>query len=241
VSLFLVPFIRIGKQGLVKKPSPDPEGDATNQEKQQSSTPIPASLPSAGSEKSLIKDVDHRPSKRWSPVGSVIPSSTGRRSTRAQSISSQSSQGIDSSKSESAARTAIRRGRCSSEKIMWIVCEECGTSKRHRESSSQTVVGDPARYFNDVVHGVDSTTGSRDPTHYQAQHQPHTQASRSSPSRLGSPIRHKAAQRHYPGVPGRRRLPMVNRQIMTHQILTQGFQPTMGQSLVEQGGKNAYH
>ncbi|KAI3326275.1 MFS general substrate transporter [Xylariaceae sp. AK1471] len=229
MSLLLVPFIRIGKQGLVKKPSPDPEVEAANPEKRRSLLLSPSSLPPTNSEKSSIKDVDRRPSKRWSPVGSLVPSSTGRRSTRAQSISSQSSQGMDTSKSESLARTAIRRGRCSSEKVVWIVCEECGTSKRHRESSSQTVVGDPARYFNDVVHGVDSTGSNRDLAHHQTQHQPHHQAIRPSSPRLGSPIRHNAAQRPFPGVPGRRRLPMVNRQIMTHQILTQGFQPTINQ------------
>ncbi|KAI0417132.1 major facilitator superfamily domain-containing protein [Xylaria grammica] len=229
LSLLLVPFIHIGKQGVTKRANPDAEMDVASQEKRRSLLLSTASLHPTESDKSSIKDVDRRPSKRWSPVGSVVPSSVGRRSTRAPSISSQSSMGMDTSKSESVARTAIRRGRCSSEKIVWIVCEECGTSKRQRESSSQTAVGDPTRYFNDVVHGVDSTAGNRDGAHHQphhqsnqSHHQPHHPTTRRSPPRLGSPIRHNAAQRP---ILGRRRLPLVNRQIMTHQILTQGFQP----------------
>ncbi len=198
----------------------DSEVDNASQVKRRSLLLSTSSLPPTDSDKSSIKEIDRRPSKRWSPVGSVVPSTTGRRSTRAPSISSQSSMGMDTSKSDSVARTAIRRGRCSSEKIVWIVCEECGTSKRQRESSSQPVVGDPTRYFNDVVHGSDSTVGNRDTAHHQP-HQPLHQTVRRSPPKLGSPIRQNAAQRPYPG---RRRLPLVNRQIMTHQILTQGFQ-----------------
>ncbi|KAI0911246.1 major facilitator superfamily domain-containing protein [Ustulina deusta] len=220
LSLLLVPFIRIGKQGVVKRMNLDSEVDNASQVKRRSLLLSTSSLPPTDSDKSSIKEIDRRPSKRWSPVGSVVPSTTGRRSTRAPSISSQSSMGMDTSKSDSVARTAIRRGRCSSEKIVWIVCEECGTSKRQRESSSQPVVGDPTRYFNDVVHGSDSTVGNRDTAHHQP-HQPLHQTARRSPPKLGSPIRHNAAQRPYPG---RRRLPLVNRQIMTHQILTQGFQ-----------------
>ncbi|KAI1425027.1 major facilitator superfamily domain-containing protein [Xylaria sp. FL1777] len=225
LPLLLVPFIRIGKQGVTKRPNSDAEVDTASQVKRRSLLLSTSSLPPTDSDKSSLKDVDRRPSKRWSPVESMVPSTTGRRSTRAPSISSQSSMGMDTSKSDSVARTAIRRGRCSSEKIVWIVCEECGTSKRQRESSSQAVVGDPTRYFNDVVHGVESTVGNRDTAHHQHHHQPHYQPLhqpvRRSPPRLGSPIRHNAAQRPYPG---RRRLPLVNRQIMTHQMLTQGFQ-----------------
>ncbi|KAK5634340.1 hypothetical protein RRF57_010055 [Xylaria bambusicola] len=221
VSLLLVPFIRIGKQGAVKRHGPIIEVGTVSQMKRRSLLLSTSSLQHSVSDKSSIKDVERRPSKRWSPVGSVVPSTTGRRSTRAPSISSQSSMGMDTSRSDSVARTAIRRGRCSSEKIVWIVCEECGTSKRQRESSSHTVVGDPTRYFNDVVHGADSAAGNRDAVHHQPHHPPHHQTTRRSPPRLGSPIRHNAAQRPYPG---RRRLPLVNRQIMTHQMLTQGFQ-----------------
>ncbi|KAJ3571971.1 hypothetical protein NPX13_g5202 [Xylaria arbuscula] len=228
LCLLLVPFIRIGKQGVVKKPTPDAEVNSTGQGKRRSLL-LSTSFQHTESDKtsSSIKDVERRPSKRWSPVGSVVPSTTGRRSTRAPSISSQSSMGMDTSRSDSVARTAIRRGRCSSEKVVWIVCEECGTSKRQRESSSHPIMGDPTRYFNDVVHNTDSATSNRDPAHHHHNnHQPHHQqlhhqTSRRSPPRLGSPIRHNAAQRPYPG---RRRLPLVNRQIMTHQILTQGFQ-----------------
>ncbi|KAI1159249.1 major facilitator superfamily domain-containing protein [Nemania serpens] len=230
LSLLLVPFIRIGRQGRVRRQSPDPEVDDTSQVKRRTLLLSASSVLPTDNEKSSIKNVERQPSKRWSPVESLVPSSTGRRSTRAPSISSQSSMGMDTSRSDSVARTAIRRGRCSSEKIVWIVCEECGTSKRQRESSSHTVVGDPTRYFNDVVHGVDSTVSSRDPLHHQTHHQthhqlrnqPHHQATRRSPPMPGSPIRHNAAQRPYPG---RRRLPLANRQMMTHQILTQGFQP----------------
>ncbi|KAI8625690.1 MFS general substrate transporter [Xylariaceae sp. FL1651] len=218
LSLVLVPFIRIGKQRLARSHCPDSEATSTNQTKHRPLILSTSSHLPTNNEKNNTKDVERRPSKRWSPVESMVPSSTGRRSTVAPSISSQSSQGMDTSKSESIAKTAIRRGRCSSEKIVWIVCEECGTSKRHRESSSQTVVGDPTRYFNDIVHGVDNAAGSKD----QAHHQLHHQAARPSLARHGSPIRHNAAKRPYAG---RRRLPLVNRQIMTHQILTQGFQP----------------
>ncbi|KAI0972358.1 major facilitator superfamily domain-containing protein [Xylaria arbuscula] len=226
LPLLLVPFIRIGKQGVIKRLNPESGVKAVTQVKRRPLLLSTSSLHPTASDKSSVKDVDRRPSKRWSPVGSVVPSTTGRMSTRAPSISSQSSMGMDSSRSDSIARTAIRRGRCSSEKIVWIVCEECGTSKRQRESSSHTVVGDPTRYFNDVGHGSDSTTSNRDATHHhqinhQTHHPPLHQTTRRSPPRLGSPIRHNAAQRPYPG---RRRLPLVNRQIMTHQILTQGFQ-----------------
>ncbi|KAI0096072.1 major facilitator superfamily domain-containing protein [Nemania sp. FL0031] len=231
LSLLIAPFIRIGKQGRAKRPTLDTEVDTTNQDKRRSllllSTP---SLPPSESDKSSIKDSERRPSKRWSPVGSMVQSSTGRRSTRAPSISSLSSFGMDTSRSESVAKTAIRRGRCSSEKVVWIVCEECGTSKRQRESSSHTVVGDPARYFNDVMHGAESTASNRGGAHHpphpqhnhQIHYQPHHQPIRRSPQRPGSPTRHNAAQRPFPA---RRRLPLVNRQMMTHQILTQGFQP----------------
>ncbi|KAI1826523.1 major facilitator superfamily domain-containing protein [Xylaria intraflava] len=220
VSLLVAPFIRIGKQGLVK-PRADTEANTDTRVKQRPFLLSTSSLLDTDSEKSSIKDVEHRPSKRWSTVGSVVPSSTGRRSTRAPSISSQFS-GMDTSRSESFAKASIRRGRYSSEKLVWIVCEECGTSKRQRESSSHSVMGDPARYFNDVVHTLDHAMGGRDPAHHQPQYQSNCQATRRSPPNLGSPIRHNAAQRPYPG---RRRLPLVNRQIMTHQILTQGFQP----------------
>lgn len=233
LPLFLVPFIRIGKQGIpIKRLAPDHEVNNPIQDKRRSLLLSTSTLPPTDSEKSSIKDAEYRPSKRWSPVGSIVPLSTGGRSTRAHSISSQSSPGMDTSKSESVARTAVFRGRCSSEKVVWIICEECGTSKRHRESSSHTVVGDPARYFNDVVHGPETTVGSRDAAHLHhphQHHQHHHHAIRRSPPRLGSPERQNndnnnapAAQRPYPG---RRRLPLVNRQIMTHQILTQGFQP----------------
>ncbi|RYC61701.1 hypothetical protein CHU98_g4502 [Xylaria longipes] len=225
LSLLLVPFIRIGKQGHIRRPSPDPEADAASHVKRRSLLLSTSSLPTTEGDKSSIKDAEYRPSKRWSPVGSVVPSTTGRRSTRAPSISSQSSMGMDTSRSESVARTAIRRGRCSSEKVVWIVCEECGTSKRQRESSSHMAVGDPTRYFNDVTHGLDSNASARDAAHHQPHqphHQQHHQAVRRSPSRLRSPTRHNTSQIPYPG---RRRLPLVNRQIMTHQILTQGFQP----------------
>ncbi|KAI0406521.1 major facilitator superfamily domain-containing protein [Xylaria palmicola] len=225
LSLVLVPFIRIGKQGQVKRPSSVPEVEAPGNEKQSSLLSSTTSiLHGTDSEKSTIRDVDRRPSKRWSPIGSVVPSSAGQRSTRAPSISSTSSMGMDTSKSDSIAKTAIRRGRCSSEKVVWIVCEECGTSKRQRESSSHTAMGDPTRYFNDIVHGLDSNISSRDAVHHPPFHHPqhHPQTSRRSPTKLGSPNRHDAAQRPFPG---RRRLPLVNRQIMTHQILTQGFQP----------------
>ncbi|KAI1179279.1 major facilitator superfamily domain-containing protein [Nemania sp. FL0916] len=222
LSLLLVPFIRIGKQGFVQRPNSDSALDTISETKRRSLLLSTPPLQPTESDKGSIKGIERRPSKRWSPVGSVVPSMAGRRSTRGQSISSQSSMGMDTSRSESVAKTAIRRGRCSSEKVVWIVCEECGTSKRQRESASHSVVGDPARYFNDVLHGIDSSTTNRDVAHLQPHHQLQHQASRRSPPRLESPIRHDAAQRPYPG---RRRLPLVNRQIMTHQILTQGFQP----------------
>ncbi|KAI1438417.1 major facilitator superfamily domain-containing protein [Xylaria sp. CBS 124048] len=221
LSLLVAPFIRIGKQGSVKL-SPDPEVNSNTRLKQRSFLLSTSSLQSTDSEKSSMRDAGYRPSKRWSTVGSVVPLSTGRRSTRAPSISSQSSMGMDTSRTESVAKSTIRRGRYSSEKLVWIVCEECGTSKRQRESSAQPVVGDPTRYFNDVMHSHDPAMGNRDHIHHQTQYQPNHQTTRRSPPNLGSPIRHNAAQRPYPG---RRRLPLVNRQIMTHQILTQGFQP----------------
>ncbi|KAI1812897.1 MFS general substrate transporter [Poronia punctata] len=219
VPLFLVPFIRIGKQGLpAKKRDSNNITDVAPKAKRLS---ILSNHQPIDCEKSSIKHAERQPSKRWSRVGSILPLSIG--TPRAHSISSLSSPGRDTSKSESVARTAIRRGRCSSEKVVWIVCEECGTSKRHRESSGHTVVGDPTRYFNDVMHGPDTVISTRDAAHLQrSHHTPQHQAIRPSPPRLGSPVRLDAAQRVYPG---RRRLPMVNRQIMTHQILTQGYQP----------------
>ncbi|KAI0206722.1 major facilitator superfamily domain-containing protein [Astrocystis sublimbata] len=234
LPLLLVPFIRIGKQGHTMGVNPDPEKESSEkgppgEMKRRTLLLSTPSFSPTETDKSCIKDDEHRPSKRWSLVGSSVPSTAGR-STRAPSISSQSSMGMDTSRTESIARTAIRQGRCSSEKVVWIVCEECGTSKRQRESSAHTLLGDPARYFNDVMHGPDHNVSARDAAHHRPQHLPHhhplnqqhPQRIRRSPPRLGSPTRNSTTQVPFPA---RRRLPLVNRQIMTHQMLTHGFQP----------------
>ncbi|CAJ2502632.1 Uu.00g100260.m01.CDS01 [Anthostomella pinea] len=123
-------------------------------------------------------------------------------------------------RSETTARTTIKQGHTPSEKIVWVVCEECGTSKRHAETThaskrhvetTHAVVGDPARYFNDPACGGGSTV---------IKEQPHRHHQPVGPS-LTQPEHQPAPQRPFGG---RRRLPMVNRQLMTHQMLTQGFQ-----------------
>ncbi|KAF2965693.1 hypothetical protein GQX73_g7888 [Xylaria multiplex] len=75
LSLLLVPFIRIGKQGVVKRPSLDSEVDISSQVKRGSLLLSTSSLQPTESDKGSIKDVERRPSKRWSPVGSMVPSS----------------------------------------------------------------------------------------------------------------------------------------------------------------------
>lgn len=97
--------------------------------------------------------------------------------------------------------------------IIWTICEECGTRGiRHCDRDNtgsprqpvETSGTDPHRYFNDPAgsgQNVDNTSAS------QRKHDDEQEDSR--------------VMRPY----GRRRFPLVNRQIMTHQMLTQGFQP----------------
>ncbi|KAI0143863.1 MFS general substrate transporter [Hypoxylon sp. NC0597] len=206
ISLSLVPFIRIGRQGHLKHEAP-----AHKNSDIKPSMPIPPQhLPPPP--QYVGNENGNRPSKRWSPVDTLATSVIGERQhTAAPSVSSQSSRrSADAPSTNGTARTTIRRGRSPSERVVWVVCEECGTSKRHNQPRS--AMGDPTRYFNDPAFG--GATKSR--TH---QINPLAATNNSSQSPHHAP----------PQLPrpygGRRRLPLVNRQIMTHQMLTQGFQP----------------
>ncbi|KAI2469474.1 MFS general substrate transporter [Annulohypoxylon bovei var. microspora] len=207
ISLSLVPFIHIGRQGYSKQELPNHKDEETRPSTSDPSRHHPSPPRSAQN------DNGNRPSKRWSPVDTLATSVIGERQhTTALSVSSQSSRrSADAPSSSGTARTTIRRGCSPSERVVWIVCEECGTSKRHNQP--HRAVGDPARYFNDPAFG--GTTKSRN-----NQVNSHSTGSSSSQNHQ---------QHAQPQLPkqfgGRRRLPLVNRQIMTHQMLTQGFQP----------------
>ncbi|KAI1499836.1 major facilitator superfamily domain-containing protein [Biscogniauxia marginata] len=249
LSLILVPFIRIGKQGETKRETSDPE----RSESSKPTTPLlppPRPPPTITHEdekekdkkKKKDKEKENRPSKRWSPMETLTaPSSvTGDRPpTVAASVSSLSSQrSMDTLRTDTTARTTIRRGRSPSEKVVWVVCEECGTSKRHTESA-HSVLGDPARYFNDPAcgGGVGSSGGGRVGGGGGGGGAGGAGDGESTPlvgnggSHHGQIATANRQSHHHTQIPprppygGRRRLPLVNRQIMTHQMLTQGFQP----------------
>lgn len=230
ISLSLVPFIRIGRQGHPKH-APSDRGD--DEVKPNMSVPQPPPTPP----RSLQNENENRPSKRWSRVDTLATSITSERQhTTAPSVSSQSSRpsgdtprtNTNTNTTNSTARTTIRRGHSPSERVVWIVCEECGTSKRHTQKRSNAVGSDPARYFNDPAFGGGG------PADGSNTHQANPLGASSSTSSSGSSSAGAGASSHHhhappPQVPrpyaGRRRLPLVNRQIMTHQMLTQGFQP----------------
>ncbi|KAI1484762.1 major facilitator superfamily domain-containing protein [Biscogniauxia mediterranea] len=258
LSLLLVPFIRIGKQGVIRLEAPDPE---KSKPCMLLSPPRPPPPPAAredekDKEKSQEKEKENRPSKRWSPMVTLTPSMTGERPpTVAASVSSLSSQRtMDTHRTDTTARTTIQRGRSPSEKVVWVVCEECGTSKRHTESA-HSVLGDPTRYFNDpACGGSDASLSGRSSSssggsgsggsggggsgsgtghhhhHHHHHHHPHHHQpqgghhpNNTHQSHTHNHTHNQVLQR--PPYGGRRRLPLVNRQIMTHQMLTQGFQP----------------
>ncbi|KAI1140544.1 MFS general substrate transporter [Hypoxylon sp. FL0543] len=206
ISLCLVPFIRIGRQGHSKyEPSAHQDGNAKSSIPDFPRPPPPPPQ-YAGN------DNGHRPSKRWSPVGTIATSAVGERQhTAAPSVYSQSSRrSADSPSTNGTARTTIRRGRSPSERVVWVVCEECGTSKRHNQPHS--AMGDPARYFNDPAFGGAAKSRNHQINPLAAANS-NSQSPHHAPPQLPRPYA------------GRRRLPLVNRQIMTHQMLTQGFQP----------------
>ncbi|KAI0383239.1 MFS general substrate transporter [Hypomontagnella monticulosa] len=222
ISLSLVPFIRIGRQGHSRHIPPEHSDDDA-----KTSPPIPQPPPTPP--QSLQNGNGNRPSKRWSRVDTLATSITSERQhTAAPSVSSQSSRPSgDTPRTNSTARTTIRRGRSPSERVVWIVCEECGTSKRHTQKRNAPL-GDPARYFNDPAFGG----GAADSGGSGNGHQANPLSGGGGGGGVASSS--SAAQNHHhhapgPQVPrpyaGRRRLPLVNRQIMTHQMLTQGFQP----------------
>ncbi|KAH9892244.1 MFS general substrate transporter [Xylariomycetidae sp. FL2044] len=316
LALLIVPFIRIGKQGGSNPRAPDHESSMVKPSSPSSSPspfPTPAPAPS--------RNEENRPSKRWSPLDTLAPSSTlgDRPPTMARSVSSFSSHGsssADTRRTTSTARTTIRRGRSPSEKVVWMVCEECGTSKLHSNETTTSSVGDPTRYFNDPSCGGggggggdnnninNAMTSSNHPRlqtrqsrqqlqhdHHNHHHMPHLNHQNTGPMiqqqqqqppptpsmhhipgsgghnhhRNHHSIHHPphaTARNHHHhhhhqpqalaattpthmnqvvGVvaplplpqprpnnfpPGRKRLlPLENRQIMTHQMLTQGYQP----------------
>ncbi|KAI5927407.1 major facilitator superfamily domain-containing protein [Camillea tinctor] len=262
LSLLLVPFIRIGKQGIPKLEAPDLEKSKSKPKPYMLLSPPRPRPPNAHEdekdkdkpqEKESEKEKENRPSKRWSPMENLAPSLNGDRpSTVAASVSSLSShRTMDTHRSDTTARTTIQRGRSPSEKVVWVVCEECGTSKRHAEA----VLGDPNRYFNDPACGgseaslsgrsSSSSSGSshnhhHNHHHHNHHHHPHhnhhphhhhlhhQQGHHPSAHHGGSAGPTGHAHNQVPQRPpygGRKRLPLVNRQIMTHQMLTQGFQP----------------
>ncbi|KAI0885510.1 MFS general substrate transporter [Annulohypoxylon maeteangense] len=207
ISLSLVPFIHIGRQGHPKQKLVDHKDEDIQPE-----TPI-LSQHHLGLSRIGQNDNGNRPSKRWSPVDTLATSAVGERQhTIAPSVSSQSSRiSADAPSSIGTARTTIRRGCSPSERVVWVVCEECGTSKRHNQP--RRAVGDPARYFNDSALG--GVTESHN-------HQTNNHTTESSSNPTSQPHAAPQLPRQFGG---RRRLPLVNRQIMTHQMLTQGFQP----------------
>ncbi|KAI1104771.1 MFS general substrate transporter [Jackrogersella minutella] len=204
ISLSLVPFIHIGRQGYSKHELFKHKEDV---KPNTSVIPQPPTSP-----RNAPNDNGNRPSKRWSPVGTLATSvNSERQHTAAPSVSSDSSRrSADAPSSSGTARTTIRRGHSPSEQVVWVVCEECGTSKRHNQPRS--AVGDPARYFNDPACG-----GA--PKSHDHQANPLTISS------SNQNLVHQAQPQLPRPYGGRRRLPLVNRQIMTHQMLTQGFQP----------------
>ncbi len=137
----------------------------------------------------------------------------------------------------SSTRTAIRRANTgrgnsnnNSNAVVWVVCEDCGTRKKRagdgtphpagHAAAATAVVGDPARYFNDPAcggggGGVITTTTTTV-----------TESGGGGGGGSGrSPKATTAAVHPVRPYPGRRRLPLVNREAMTYQMLTQGFQP----------------
>ncbi|OTB08967.1 hypothetical protein M426DRAFT_260280 [Hypoxylon sp. CI-4A] len=209
ISLAVVPFIRIGRQGHSKTDS-----SRYKDEEAKANTSVPPQ-PRPTSPRTAPSETSNRPSKRWSPVDTLAATSTidERKHTVGHSESSRHSRrSADTSRTDSTARTTIRHGRSPSEKVVWVVCEDCGTSKRHTQQRS--TVGDPNRYFNDPALG-----GIADNLH-------HPINPRGGSLDTGVPNHHHLPQPQLPRpYGGRRRLPLVNRQIMTHQMLTQGFQP----------------
>ncbi|KAI0024325.1 major facilitator superfamily domain-containing protein [Xylariomycetidae sp. FL0641] len=244
LCLVLVPFIHIGKQGMTRNPEPDPtEAHSFEDEKPSfptfispmSSTPLePAAPPTPPSDIDLECEKYRQPSKRWSPLGSTAPSITSRRpSTVAASESSVTSkQSMDTRKTESTARTTIKQGRSPSEKVIWVVCEECGTSKFHTETA-HPVLGDPVRYFNDPTCGGGSPV-AQDQPHHHIRRSPTRTVHHQPPPRQASRPHHHHHHPHphphpHPPPPprpqnGPRRLPMTNRELLTQQMLTEGFQ-----------------
>ncbi|KAI1081342.1 MFS general substrate transporter [Whalleya microplaca] len=141
LSLILVPFIHIGKQGQSKHETSEPMASDV-----KPSTPTHSHCPPSPTQ----TEQQNRPSKRWSPVDTLATSVNGERPPTAPSVSSLSSdRSINTPRTDSTARTTIRRGHSPTGKIVWTVCEECGTSSRHTEPHN--TVGDPARYFNDPI------------------------------------------------------------------------------------------
>lgn len=209
ITLLLVPFIRIGRQGHSKDDASKSKGGNS-----KPSTPVPPQ-PRPTSRRNSRNENGNRPSKRWSPVDTLAPSvNSEEQHKQAPSMSSQSSlRSTDTFRTSGTARTTIRRGRSPSERVVWVVCEECGTSKRHTQQHN--TVGDPARYFNDPAFG--GATKGRN--HF---HQPISQGGSNASSTQSHYLPPHQLPRPYGG---RRRLPLQNRQIMTHQMLTQGFQP----------------
>lgn len=189
-SLALMPLIRIGKQGGVgATAATSASASASDHEKPPQPSPRPSRAP-CRSEK------EYRPSKRWSlgGTGSYNSSVIGEKPPTAPSIISSSARSIETPRTDRSStrnRTMVNR-----DKVVWVVCEDCGTKKRrtaeHTHTHTHTAGSDPSRYFNDPSCG--SITDGQPPV-----------------------------TRSYPG---RKRFPMANRELMTHQMLTQGFNPT---------------
>ncbi|KAI1657352.1 MFS general substrate transporter [Daldinia decipiens] len=210
ISLVLVPFIRIGRQGHSEH---EPLENNNSNDEPKPSISVPPQPPTPP--RNPRNESGNRPSKRWSPVDTLAASVTSERQhTAAPSVSSQSSRkSEDTSNTNKTTRTTIRHGCSPSERVVWVVCEECGTTKRHNQP--RTTVGDPARYFNDPAFG--STTKDINQTNPYG-----TNSSNSGQNHH----HHHPPQLQLPRpYGGRRRQPLMNRQILTHQMLTQGFQP----------------
>ncbi|KAI1345054.1 hypothetical protein F5Y15DRAFT_16001 [Xylariaceae sp. FL0016] len=232
LALPFVPFIRIERQGKSRFRRSDPESSKILEDTPNPPSPSlsPLRLPveyeknldmekERESEQESIKSKENHPSKRWSLKNTVSMMTNERKSTVAPSVSSASSKrSMDTHRSDNTARTAIQRGRCPSEKVVWVVCEECGTSKRHTETL-HAVGSDPARYFNDPTCG-----GTPYAVKDQHRHPPMRRCPPKPPVSPVNEIPHEHLAQPKP-MGGRRRLPLANREMLTHQILTQGFQP----------------
>lgn len=244
IALLLVPFIRIGKQGSVsyecfdscqsdKKMSGHPCTGSDNCSRPSKRWSLVDTVSQASSSSSFVMADQHQHQHRHhncngncNNKSTTTPSSTtscwSNRSTdgpppRGGAMTDSSGRGSATS-TRSLVRTPNPNRSDGGGGIVWVICEDCGTRKKqqrtHAEGSAHSaaphaVGGDPARYFNDPTCGGTAAASS--------------ESSGRSPKAVG--VRAGAAAAAVRPYPGRRRLPLVNREAMTYQMITRGFQP----------------